>query len=382
MDLSYQRIRQKNRDTTLLLIPLVAILAKFIHLYMLPDKYYFDSWRLLTMLTGGKGMTNWGGYQSTVDFYKAINFFNWTTLTQWSIGLGIILTPIAMIIISRTKEMEMRECFFSLMIVGLLNIYVFSITKETIQICFFFLVYLIIQLPLKNTLLKVIGCALVFYWESTFYRSYYIIMAAMTIFMYLIFVWLRQREKIKRKHIVIIVVMCFVAVFAFFYASQFVAHDDYISALNSRDGTTETNEGASTSIENPIKVNGNLGIFMYDYVINAVRMMVPIELAFKGIFYLPFVVFQFFILYYYFKAIKNIKSLDDNMIVVVACYSAYFFGSVVFEPDFGSWVRHEAATFPILQLLAYKSNSYKNLEENLEEKPKKKRVVIYETEDV
>lgn len=47
----------------------------------------------------------------------------------------------------------------------------------------------------KNTLLKVIGCALVFYWESTFYRSYYIIMAAMTIFMYLIFVWLRQREK-------------------------------------------------------------------------------------------------------------------------------------------------------------------------------------------
>lgn len=287
-----------------------------------------------------------------------------------------------MIIISRTKEMEMRECFFSLMIVGLLNIYVFSITKETIQICFFFLVYLIIQSPLKNTLLKVIGCALVFYWESTFYRSYYIIMAAMTIFMYLIFVWLRQREKIKRKHIVIIVVMCFVAVFAFFYASQFVAHDDYISALNSRDGTTETNEGASTSIENPIKVNGNLGIFMYDYVINAVRMMVPIELAFKGIFYLPFVVFQFFILYYYFKAIKNIKSLDDNMIVVVACYSAYFFGSVVFEPDFGSWVRHEAATFPILQLLAYKSNSYKNLEENLEEKPKKKRVVIYETEDV
>ena len=349
---------------------------------MLPDKYYFDSWRLLTMLTGGKGMAAWGGYQSTVDFYKTINFFNWTTLTQWSIGLGIILTPIAMIIISRTKEMEMRECIFTLMIVGILNIYVFSITKETIQICFFFLVYLIIQLPLKNTLLKVIGCALVFYWESTFYRSYYMIMAAMTIFMYLIFVWLRQREKIKRKHIVIIVVMCFVAVFAFFYASQFVSHKDYINALNTRDGTTETNEGASTSIENPIKVNGNLGIFMYDYVINAVRMMVPIELAFKGIFYLPFVVFQFFILYYYFKAIKNIKSLDDNMIVVVVCYSAYFFGSVVFEPDFGSWVRHEAATFPILQLLAYKSNSYKNLEEKLEEKPKKKRVVIYETEDV
>ena len=133
--------------------------------------------------------------------------------------------------------------YFTLMIVGILNIYVFSITKETIQICFFFLVYLIIQLPLKNTLLKVIGCALVFYWESTFYRSYYIIMAAMTIFMYLIFVWLKQREKIRRKHVVIIVLMCFAAVFAFFYASQFVSHDDYISALNSRDGTRKLIRG-------------------------------------------------------------------------------------------------------------------------------------------
>ena len=66
MELKYKKILQKNRDTTLVLIPLVTILAKFIHLSLLPDKYYFDSWRLLTMLTGGKGMTNWGGYQSTV----------------------------------------------------------------------------------------------------------------------------------------------------------------------------------------------------------------------------------------------------------------------------------------------------------------------------
>ena len=27
------------------------------------------------MLTGSKGMAAWGGYQSTVDFYKTIKFF-------------------------------------------------------------------------------------------------------------------------------------------------------------------------------------------------------------------------------------------------------------------------------------------------------------------
>ena len=38
--------------------------------------------------------------------------------------------------------------------------------------------------------------------------------------------------------------------------------------------------------------------------------------------------------------------------VALSCFIAYFLGSVVFEPDFGSWTRHEATTFPILQMMA------------------------------
>ena len=29
---------------------------------------------------------------------------------------------------------------------------------------------------------------------------------------------------------------------------------------------------------------------------------------------------------------------------------------MLFEPDFGSWVRHEAATFPVLHLLVFSRN--------------------------
>lgn len=361
MELKYAKIRQMNRDITLLLMIPTAILAKIIHLFVLPDKYYFDSWRMLSMMSGGDGMQAWSGYQNTVDFYTKINIFHLSTLSQWSIVMGLFMTPIMMFLVSRTKQMEFRECVFTLMATGVLNIYVFSITKEMIQILYFICIYIVISLPIKNVPVKILMCVGIYYWESTRFRSYYIIMAAMTVFMYVIFTWIKRRTIITKKHIFIFVITCFFAIFILFYISSFVSYNDYKEALNVRDGTTSTIEGAQSAIVNPIEVNGNLGIFMFDYVINAFRMMIPIELLIKSPMYTPFVIYQFFILYYFFKMVKNIKQLDSDMLVTISCFAAYFFGSVVFEPDFGSWVRHEAATFPILQLMAYKSNLYVNV---------------------
>lgn len=374
MELKYAKIRQQNRDITLMLIIPTVILAKVIHIFLLPSRYYFDSWRMISMMNGGV-MTAWVGYQNTVDFYTKINIFHLTTLAQWSIVMGLVMTPIMMYLISKTEQMEVRECIFTLMAIGVLNIYVFSITKEMIQILYFLCIYIIISLPIKNVPLKILMCAGVYYWESTSFRSYYIIMAAMTAFMYAIFLWIKKRKIITKKHIFIFVVACFFAVFILFYVSQFVSYNDYKEALNVRDGTTSTIEGAQSAIVNSIEVNGNLGIFMFDYVINAFRMMIPIELLIKSPMYAPFVIYQFFILYYFFRTVKNIKQLDSNMLVTISCFAAYFFGSVVFEPDFGSWVRHEAATFPILQLMAYKSNLYEGTD-------KRERMVKYETANV
>lgn len=102
---------------------------------------------------------------------------------------------------------------------------------------------------------------------------------------------------------------------------------------------------------------------MFDYIINAVRMMMPVELLMKSPGYAPFFVYQIFILMYLFRTVKNLRQIDNKMVVVLSCFVAYFFGSVVFEPDFGSWVRHEATTFPVMQLMALQSYNY---EENIE----------------
>lgn len=358
-------VRQQNRDITLLLIAPTAILAKIIYMYFLPSKYFFDSWRMIDMLVNGeKSTVAWTGYQQAVDFHKAINIFHFNTINQFSTFYGLIMTIVIMFIVSKAKEMDFMDSLFTLMATGVLNIYVFCINKEMIQILYFILIYIIITSPIKNTMLKLIGCVAVYYWESISFRSYYIIMAAMSVLLYFVFTWLKRRNKVTKLMIVTTVIICFVGVFAFFYVSSFVAHDDYIDALNVRDGSTSTIKAqgeASSAIYNPIEVNGNLGTFMIDYVINAFRMMIPIELLLKSPGYAPFFAYQIFILMYLFKSLANIKKMDKNVVIALSCFVAYFFGSVVFEPDFGSWVRHEATTFPVFQLLVYQNRTQNNV---------------------
>ena len=358
-------VRQQNRDITLLLIAPTAILAKIIYMYFLPSKYFFDSWRMIDMLVNGEKSTiAWSGYQQAVDFHKAINIFHFNTINQFSTFYGLIMTIVIMFIVSKAKEMDFMDSLFTLMATGVLNIYVFCINKEMIQILYFILIYIIITSPIKNTMLKLIGCVAVYYWESTSFRSYYIIMAAMSVLLYFVFTWLKRRNKVTKLMIVTTVIICFVGIFAFFYASSFVAHDDYIDALNVRDDTTNTIKnqgGASTAIYNITPVQGNLVAFMFNYIINAFRMMIPIELLLKSPGYAPFFIYQIFILIYLFKALANIKTMDKKMVVALSCFVAYFFGSVVFEPDFGSWVRHEATTFPVFQLLVYQNRTQNNV---------------------
>ena len=43
---------------------------------------------------------------------------------------------------------------------------------------------------------------------------------------------------------------------------------------------------------------------------------------------------------------------QSEHLLALSVFTAYILGSFLFEPDFGSWVRHEAATFPVLHMIA------------------------------
>lgn len=368
MNIQERKIRQQNRDMAIKLMIPVAILGKLIQFYILPDKYFYDSWRMALMMQGETSQGWWSGYETTINIFSKVNIFGLTTSRQWSILLGIIFTLLLVALVSRVKEMSMSECIYTLMATGLMNIYVFNLAKEPIQMTYFFFIMLIILLPIKNTFIKIIGCCGIYYWESNTFREYYIMMAAMVVVLYFIFLWLRKRRNIKTYYVILSIIISVSAMIAFVYASQYVAPDAYEDVMIVRD--KYSNDEATSSIKNPIEVNGNFGIWAFDYILAAIRMMIPVEMILKSPVYAPFFVYQIFVLIYLVRAMKNVKRLDTQLLLSLACFSAYILGSFVFEPDFGSWVRHEAAAFPIFYLMAYEDLGFRKRvkENNLEQR--------------
>lgn len=349
--MNYDKQLTENRDLAVKSIIPIAILAKLIEHFMLPDNYFYDSNRMLQMTIDPDYAGKWpGSYEITADFFKSFNIFNFQSMIQWSLFLGVIFNIVIVIMLSRIKAMTTTQCIFSMMCIGLCNIYVFNISKDLIQFLIFTLCYIIICIDKLPMILRVVGCSLTLYWESTFFRNYYIIMAAFSIVVFLIISVIRKTtKKMNIFKIVFIVAILFATMYAFLYYAKTARYEDYNEIMICKKNTDYMS--ANTMITDWIDFGTDINRYMINYMINAVRMLFPIELIKGGIFYIPFLALQTFLLIFVFKAIRSIKNLSQRNIIALSIYIAYFMGSVLFEPDFGSYARHEAAAFPILLLL-------------------------------
>ena len=52
------------------------------------------------------------------------------------------------------------------------------------------------------------------------------------------------------------------------------------------------------------------------------------------------------------KALMGIKTNNKIKMYAIYLFVGFLFASATFEPDFGSWVRHEAVALPVIILMA------------------------------
>lgn len=165
---------ETKRNNKILLLELViplTLISKILQFTVLPEKYFYDSSRMLSMLTGSGEMPEWGGgYITVVNVFSKINFFNFDTLEEWAITIAGIFSIVLIIMISRMSNPDLTKSIFILASIGLLNIYVFNISKEIIQFFIFMLIYFVLICPKIKTWLRMALIILIFYWESTFFR--------------------------------------------------------------------------------------------------------------------------------------------------------------------------------------------------------------------
>lgn len=353
----------RNKNATLLLMFVVMIIAKLLTL-MLPAKYFYDNRRILGMAIGDRWVKAWGGtYVVAANFFKSINIFHFTTVNQWSYFLGLVLTLLVFFMLLRLSEPDMIQSIFFLACIGLLNIYVFNIGKDSIQFLFFLGVYVVLLLPINIPFVKIGIAAVILYFESKVFRSYYVLIAALVIAIYCILLFFRSRYKTKPAiKIVATIVTMYLLVCVMMVAASVVLPGEYQQIMGIRDYSLagrEDDVDSVTVIKNWVGGDNstNLPLFLLNYLINAVRMMIPFELVVKGVQYIPFFCFQVAVTVYLAHLFGKIDEIDDEkQFLAIAIFLGYMLASVLFEPDFGSWVRHEAATFPVLHLLVMAPN--------------------------
>lgn len=331
----------------ILIIILETFFVKTVQFKILPEKYFYDSTRILALSNGLTDITD-KSFSFAGNFFRFINIFGFTTLAQWSYFLSFISVILITFILAKNEKISLKNFIFVIASVGLLNIYVFNMSKDIIQFLFFYLIFIALSNEKISNQKKLFLSCLLLLVEAIVFRVYYLIMAMLMVTIYFIYEKKIKNKKINKKTVKKILLIALILFFMEIFAVQLVSTNNYNSIINARYTTNinrESSPDSVTIINDLLGRNTNFIKFILNYLINFVRMLFPIELITKGVKYIPFIFYQFFIT---FTLFKTSTKLNDKNIMWLITFVSFIMISVIFEPDFGSFIRHESALFLIM----------------------------------
>lgn len=336
---------------------LIFTVSKFFQFNFLPAKYFGDSITIMRFMEYMPSHID-GSYRLTAKIFNLVNFFGFKSLLQWAIFLSIILGAILFFCIRNIKKISLYESIFIFFSLFLMGVYTFNIGKEPLQFCMNIILYSICINKLSKRKKEFFIFLVLLSW-GLFFRIYFILIAIL--FTVLIFMENHYEKKgYKIDYIKFIGISCAI-LFALVFFISITDKETYNSIIYVRGATNEYRIGgdsAKTAIVDLINTPNDYINFCLNYVVNMVRMMFPIELAVKGdIKYLMFFLYQLSVTAYFIKTIKKLAYINQEAKIAFFIFTAFVIVSFIFEPDFGSWVRHEVACFPIMILFMVKHNN-------------------------
>ena len=309
---------------------------------------------------------------NAVVIFRAINFFKINNYESWELYISVIWNIILFgLLLGVKKILNLKQFVFIGLSIIVLNIFDFTLAKEPIQMLYFIAIYYVLCLNNKSVKFKYILTIGIIAFSAISFRIYYFLIIMFMVLVQVLFnVFIIKREKVKIKDIIIMLLVIVGFYFLFLNIMKVIMPTEYNELIRVRTRSST----AASDMRNIFK-STNLLIFSFDYLIMLLRMMFPIELLRLGIKYVPYVLYQVIITYFVIKNIKSIKSNGKIKNIALYLYIGFLFASATFEPDFGSWVRHEAVLFPILLILA-------DIKRKDKERKNEKRVSFYNNSSV
>lgn len=347
----------KNKLLLAFLVFPLALLAKIVQFFFLPEKYFYDSEHILAVMNGSR-LTD-RSYSFAANFFNAINVFGLSNIYQWSISLSFIAAIVLFVhFLKSERGLTKKEYIFSYVTIFLLDIYVFNLSKEIIQILIFMTCALVINSRrIKDTKIKIAFISGIFMLESIYFRVYYLILATLVP---IIHFFVKNDKKIKPIKAILIVLGVFLLETLI---ASVVLPDGYSQIIAARSSVNDMrtelgDKDANTMIMEVFGRNNNFLTFSANYILDFFRLIFPVELFVKGIKYAVFAVYQIVLSSIVITSLKNNKG-DARKLVALSCVIGFMMISAIFEPDFGSFVRHQCCIAPLLTIITYKKDTYK-----------------------
>ncbi len=356
--------------------------------------------------------SNAGALFRAINFFNCIFIDEWEIYI--SIIYNIIALLIIRDFYKRTPQAGLKENIFVYLGFAILNIFCFCLSKEPYQMLFFILMALAI-IKGKTYQQKSIFLGVALFLTVLFSRKYYGLVLLYYFFLqYIVRNFFDninfQTKNGKQKLISNIFFTSIIIGISYFFLLSYLATSDegtYTEMIDANYRDMSRSSVADSEIV-PFFPKGNRVFATFDYVIKIFRLMFPYELLIKGrIKYIFFIVFQSLLVTFIGRAFINRKKNaisedeeedeEENGVVTVGdnisgneeeadyyeeieeeeieneeekelrlqqeedrrlsrtaalyLYLAFLLCSAAFEPDFGSWIRHQGVALPIILLI-------------------------------
>lgn len=327
------KTRELTKGLAFCVFILVAIAAKILLLKFLPDKYLFDSNHIIDICNGANGFGD-KAYEFTASvFTPLVKLLHINNAKTGSIILGVILNPILLLVMYKKLPWNINFIDSILISLLLLNVYVFNISKDLVQFVIDLIALFFIK-KIRNQRIQTLFVSLTFILFSFRFRSYLAIIGILYLYIKIF-----NNKHIDKKVFLLVTACLFITITAYlFYCNNSL----FNGIFNNRDNTNKyrlDSENAQTIINNLINKDGYI-FEILNYVINLIRLIFPIELILRGnVLYLLFLIFNiltFITIYLQRDKIKN----DNILNSIFTLFISFILVFALFEPDFGSFLRH------------------------------------------
>lgn len=308
-----------------ILIWSIIIILNGIFIYsienILPEKYFYDSYSIIDAIKFQDYSHFDTSYRVTA---KIFSIFNFNKLKSYNMTLYFIFLLYFIPYLYKNYSSKFYLTFFNIVFLFLASIYLIRPGKEMLQL---FIIMLCYQFDKLSPLFLMIGGML--------FRPYLIIQG-------IIFIGLKFYLKRKNKVLWGILILILIVIFSL----RFPKIVNSVLGIRERVNLNRLESpDAKTIISDWLDKDGIIFLYL-NYSINTLRLLFPIELLVKGIKYFPYVVFQIWLT----KKLWNWKSIKNDKVILL--YS-FILISGVFEPDFGSFLRHTVPYFIIIQNILF-----------------------------